>query len=114
MARADIRKLATFVDEIHQEAGRAISPPVRRSAAVAVIANPFAGQFAEDLSDLTEIGAELGGLLGARAVAPRLRKGWHWCRRQRNAAVRDGCSTSRSATRMRPMCAAISTVWKCR
>ena len=65
MARADIRKLATFVDEIHQEAGRAISPPVRRSAAVAVIANPFS----EDLSDLTEIGAELGGLLGARAVA---------------------------------------------
>ena len=29
----------------------------------------LAGQFAEDLSDLTEIGAELGGLLGARAVA---------------------------------------------
>ena len=68
MARADIRKLATFVDEIHQEAGRAISPPVRRAAAVAVIANPLAGQFAEDLSDLVEIGAELGGLLGARAV----------------------------------------------
>ena len=63
MARADIRKLATFIDEIHQEAGRAISPPVRRAAAVAVIANPLAGQFAEDLSDLTEIGAELGGLL---------------------------------------------------
>ena len=29
----------------------------------------FAGQFAEDLSDLTEIGAELGGVLGARAIA---------------------------------------------
>ena len=69
MARADIRMLATFVDEIHQEAGRAISPPVRQAAAVAVIANPFAGQFGEDLSDLIEIGAELGGLLGARTVA---------------------------------------------
>ena len=68
MARADTRKLATFIDEIHQEAGRVISPPVRRAAAVAVIANPLAGQFAEDLSDLVEIGAELGGLLGARAV----------------------------------------------
>ncbi|PPR59592.1 MAG: hypothetical protein CFH10_01858 [Alphaproteobacteria bacterium MarineAlpha4_Bin2] len=68
MAKANIRKLATFVDEIHREAGREINPPVRRAAAVAVIANPFSGCYAEDLSDLIDIGEELGGLLGARAV----------------------------------------------
>jgi len=66
---ADIRKLMTVVDEIHQEMGRPVDPPTRRAAAVAVIRNPFAGQYVEDLTGLMEIGAELGGLLGARAVA---------------------------------------------
>ena len=66
---ADIRKLAVWVEETHTEMGRAISPATRKAVAVAVIANPFAGRYAEDLSELIEIGAELGGLLGARCVA---------------------------------------------
>lgn len=65
----DIRKLIVTVEEVHEEAGRAIDPPVRKAVAIAVIPNPFAGRFVEDLGDLTEIGAELGGLLGRRAVA---------------------------------------------
>lgn len=66
---ANIRKIATWVEEVHTEAGRTISPPTRKAVAAAVIENPFAGQYVEDLSDLMEIGAELGGLLGAKAVA---------------------------------------------
>lgn len=66
---ADIRKLAVWVEETHTEMGRPITPPTRKAVAVAVIANPFAGRYAEDLSELIEIGAELGGLLGARCVA---------------------------------------------
>lgn len=66
---AQIRKIATFVEETHSEMGRAIAPPTRKAVAVAVIANPFAGTYVEDLSPLVEIGAELGALLGARAVA---------------------------------------------
>lgn len=66
---AKIRKIATFVEETHTEAGRDITPPTRKAVAVAVIENPFAGQYVEDLTPLMEIGAELGGLLGARAVA---------------------------------------------
>ncbi|MDX1822068.1 MAG: amino acid synthesis family protein [Paracoccaceae bacterium] len=66
---AEIRKLAVWVEETHSEMGRAISPATRKAVAVAVIANPFAGRYAEDLSPLIEIGAELGGLLGARCVA---------------------------------------------
>ncbi len=66
---ADIRKLAVWVEETHAEMGKAISPATRKAVAVAVIANPFAGRYAEDLSELIEIGAELGGLLGARCVA---------------------------------------------
>ncbi|MCB1461341.1 MAG: amino acid synthesis family protein [Nitratireductor sp.] len=64
-----IRKLATWVEETHNEAGRTISPPTRKSVAVAVIENPFAGRYVEDLTELMEIGAELGGLLGDKAVA---------------------------------------------
>jgi Amino acid synthesis len=67
--RAHIRKLATFVEEIRQEMGRAIDPPARRAAAVAVIENPCAGKYVEDLSELIEIGEELGELLTRRAVA---------------------------------------------
>ncbi len=66
---ADIRKLAVWVEETHREIGRTIAPPTRKAVAVAVIANPFAGRYAEDLSDLMEIGAELGGLLGDKCVA---------------------------------------------
>jgi hypothetical protein len=57
------------VEETRQEGGRDVSPPTRRAAAIAVIANPFAGQYVEDLAPLTAIGEELGGLLAERAVA---------------------------------------------
>jgi hypothetical protein len=66
---AEIRKLAVWVEETHTEMGRAITPATRKAVAVAVIANPFAGRYADDLSELIEIGAELGGLLGQRCVA---------------------------------------------
>jgi hypothetical protein len=46
-----------------------IEPPTRRAAAVAVIENPFAGRYVEDLSELIDIGEELGDLLARRAVA---------------------------------------------
>lgn len=66
---AKIRKLGVFVEETHEEGGRAISPPTRKAVAAAVIENPFAGQYVEDLAPLMEIGAELGGLLGEKCVA---------------------------------------------
>ncbi|EDZ42668.1 MAG: amino acid synthesis family protein [Planktotalea sp.] len=65
---ADIRKLAVWVEETHQEAGRTVAPATRKAVAVAVIANPFAGKYVEDLSPLMEIGAELGEMLGKRCV----------------------------------------------
>jgi amino acid synthesis protein len=66
---ARIRKIATFVEETNTEMGRSINPPTRRAAAVAVIENPFAGKYVEDLSDLMAIGEELGELLTLRSVA---------------------------------------------
>jgi hypothetical protein len=66
---AKIRKILTFVEETRTEMGRNVNPPTRRAAAAAVIENPFAGKYVEDLSELMEIGEELGALLTERAVA---------------------------------------------
>lgn len=65
---AEIRKLAVFVEETRREMGRDIDPPTRKAAAVAVIANPFAGHYVEDLEPLMAVGEELGGLLGRKCV----------------------------------------------
>ncbi len=65
---AVIRKLVVVVDEVHRENGQVVSPPTRRALAMAVIENPYAGRFVENLDALIEIGEELGGLLGDRCV----------------------------------------------
>ena len=65
---AEIRKLAVFVEETVSEMGRPVTPATRKAAAVAIIRNPFAGRYVEDLTPQIEIGAELGGLLGRRCV----------------------------------------------
>ncbi|HEY9344392.1 MAG TPA: amino acid synthesis family protein [Inquilinus sp.] len=66
---AKIRKIVTVVEETVTEMGRPVTPPTRRAAAVAVIENPFAGRYVDDLTELFEIGEELGALLAAKAVA---------------------------------------------
>lgn len=66
--KSKIRKLIVQVDETHQEAGQVVQPPTRRALAMAVIHNPYAGRFSENLDELINMGEELGGLLGARCV----------------------------------------------
>lgn len=66
---AEIRKTAVIVEETLRDVGRAVDPPTRKAAALAVIANPCAGRYVEDLGALMEIGAELGGMLGEMCVA---------------------------------------------
>ena len=68
MGAAEIRTLVTLVEETLREADRVIQPPTRKAAAVAIIANPFAGRYVDDLEPLIAIGEELGALLGERAV----------------------------------------------
>jgi hypothetical protein len=65
---ANIRKLVIQVDETRKEMGRDISPPTRRAVAIAVIENPYAGRYSENLDELIAIGEELGALLGQKAV----------------------------------------------
>ena len=68
MTIAKIRKMVTVVDEIHYEMGQQINPPTRRAAAIAVIENPFADKYVEDLEMLMQIGEELGAILGIRCI----------------------------------------------
>ena len=45
-----------------------MTPATRRALAMAVIHNPYASQYSENLDELIEIGEELGALLGQRCV----------------------------------------------
>ena len=65
---AKIRKLIVQVEETRLENGQAVRPPTRRALAMAVIENPCAGRYEENLDALIQIGEELGGLLGERCV----------------------------------------------
>ncbi|MBB6557559.1 hypothetical protein HNP48_000223 [Acidovorax soli] len=65
---AKIRKIIVQTDEVRVEMGQEVNPPVRKALAMAVIENPFAGRFEQNLDALIAIGEELGGLLGERCV----------------------------------------------
>ena len=64
----EIRKLLTIVEETRRELGRPVEPATRQAAAIAVIVNPYAGVYDEELEELQQAGAELGGLLVQRAI----------------------------------------------
>jgi hypothetical protein len=74
---AAVRKVVVLRERVFAELGEAAARPVTRVAALAVVANPFAGRFAADLEPLWRLGAELGerlmpelvALLGAPAVS---------------------------------------------
>ncbi|MCP4690640.1 MAG: amino acid synthesis family protein [Desulfobacterales bacterium] len=63
-----IRKLVTTVEETVREMDREVTPPTRKAAAIAVLENPFAGRYVEDLTDLMEMGARLGDLLAKKCL----------------------------------------------
>ena len=65
---AKIRKIIVQTDEVRVEMGRDIDPPVRKALAMAVIENPCAGRYVENLDERVAIGEELGALLGARCL----------------------------------------------
>ena len=65
---AKIRKLIVQVDETLIEMGQPVLPPTRKALAMAVIHNPCAGRYVENLDELIAIGEELGALLGQKCV----------------------------------------------
>ena len=63
-----IRRTQVIVEERREEAGRRADMPMRKVAAVAVIENPLAGRYVEDLAPLVTGSAALGQLLGELAL----------------------------------------------
>lgn len=64
----EVRKMYTFLEEIHADGVKKLAKPVRKAAAAAVFKNPFAGKYVEDLSLLYDWSTELGEILTKKAV----------------------------------------------
>lgn len=64
----DVRKIITFIDEVHTEGGKNDEGgPLTKVAVAVVFRNPYAGKpFTEDLSELIDASAGLGKLIGER------------------------------------------------
>lgn len=67
-AAMPIKRILTFFDETRLADGRDVAPPLRKVAAVAIVDNPFAGRFVEDLSSLTRASDAIGREICAIAV----------------------------------------------
>ncbi len=65
---AEIRKIVISFEETLREMGKAVDPPARKIAVAAVVTNPFAGRYVEDLSELYDLGAEVADILTKRAL----------------------------------------------
>ena len=63
-----IRKIVTNIEETRYEGFKELEKPIRKCSVAAVIKNPFAGGYVEDLSQLTEYGEYLGEYLSGIAV----------------------------------------------
>ena len=55
-----LRKLIQTKEIVLTDAGKPVTHPITRAAAIAILANPFARRFVDDLSPLFDDGAELG------------------------------------------------------
>src|ERR1700729_310719 len=63
-----IKRVLTFLDETRVADGRDTVPPLRKASAVAIVDNPFAGRFVQDLSPLTRASESIGREICAIAV----------------------------------------------
>lgn len=68
MKKPIIRKIVTNTEEVVFEGFKELDVPLQKCMVAAVIKNPYAGAYAEDLGELTEIGEYLGEYLTKRAV----------------------------------------------
>jgi hypothetical protein len=67
--KLDIKRLLCFTDHKEVEAGRRHHDhPLRRVAAVAIVGNPYAGQYVDDLSEVIAASVDVGKILAKLAV----------------------------------------------
>jgi hypothetical protein len=84
MPEPKVRKILTMVEEIVHEGGPVADKPLKRAAVLAVIENPFAGRYVEDIAgfmkDLEPLGLDMANRLvaalgGDKAVVEGYGKG---------------------------------------
>lgn len=68
MPEVDIRKLVTSVEDIYHEGGPRANEPVRRGYIMAVIHNPYAGRYVEDIQPFMEDLKPLGLMMAQRLL----------------------------------------------
>jgi hypothetical protein len=68
MPEVELRKFASVVEEIFHEGGPRANTPLRRAAVIAVIRNPFAGSYVEDIQPFMEDLKPLGLTMANRLV----------------------------------------------
>lgn len=81
MPEVQVRKKLMTVEEIFHDGGPASGKPLRRAAALAVIHNPFAGRYVEDIAglmdDLKPLGLEMAkSLIAALGDDPKKVEGF--------------------------------------
>ena len=69
MPQVKIRKLVTSIEEIYHEGGPRANVPLRRGYVMAVIENPFAGAYVEDIQPFMEDLKPLGVNMAKRLLA---------------------------------------------
>ena len=62
------RKFYTFVEDAMSEAGRPGEPPLRKVAVVAIVENPYAGHYVEELQPMIDASERLGRELSKVAL----------------------------------------------
>jgi len=63
-----IRRSYAILEVRNEEAGRPAAPPLRRVAAIAVVENPYAGRYVEDLRPMIEASVALGREMATLAL----------------------------------------------
>lgn len=66
--KLEIRRLLSFCDHKEVEAGHRHTVPLRKVAAVAIVANPYAGRYVEDLSEAIAASVDVGRALSTLAA----------------------------------------------
>ncbi len=65
----EVRKIQTVVEEVFHEGGPVAAKPLRQGSVVAVIRNPYAGRYVEDILPMMEALKPLGLAMSQRLVA---------------------------------------------
>lgn len=64
-----IRRTFVLRFDTVEEQGRAVSPPLRRVVSGAIVNNPYAGRYVDDLSDAVAFSVSLGTMLATTGLA---------------------------------------------